>query len=191
MKFKCKDCGKIYENQKPDFCECGNDEFIKMRTKAEREAQIGSASNEKSEEKKDNPIFMIIFLLTVIAVVWFILTTIRAKQEEQPDYNDAYLTEVRQTMLKDFDPEGITNSGYCIISFEITPDGRITKKRMDKQSPIREINDKVMGMLILADKADPPPKAYTNTPIRIEFGCIADNAEVECYSKNIVEKIEK
>ncbi len=184
MKFKCKDCGKIYD-EKPDYCDCGNNHFLRMRTKAERDAEIGSLDEEP--EKKENPLFIIIFLVIVAVVVYFILTKIRTNQA-QPALDDAYLTSVREVMLKDFDPSGITNSGFCILSFEINEEGWITKREISQKSPIPEINDKVMTMLRTATIVPKPPAAYTNKPIKIEFGCIADQSEVECYSKNIVEK---
>ena len=184
MKFKCKDCGKTYEEYRPDYCECGNDSFIRIMTKEEKEAL--DSQNEVAE-KKENPIFIILFLIIAFVVFWTILTKIRSFQNV-PVVNDEYLTSVREEMLKDFDPSGITHSGYCIISFEINEEGWINKRQFVKKSKVDEINVKVYDMLKSATIVPKPPLDYTNKPIKIEFGCTANAYEVSCYSKNIVKK---
>ena len=109
MDYKCKECGKIYEDYRPEFCECGNDKF----------AKISSQYVENDDfEKKESPLALIIFVLIAGALAFFLSTKIRA-YKVQPTVNDEYLTSVRQEMLKDFNPAGITRSGSCVISFEI------------------------------------------------------------------------
>ena len=52
--YKCKECGAEYEN-KPDYCECGNDEFEM------EELTISNNGNaEQIIEKKPQPILPIV-----------------------------------------------------------------------------------------------------------------------------------
>lgn len=176
MDYRCKDCGKVYEDYRPDFCECGNDKFERI---AVQEEISGNYS-----EKKENPIAFIIFVLIAGAFAFFLLTKIRAYKAE-PAINDKYLTSVRQEMLKDFNPSGITRSGRCIISFEINEEGWVNKRHLTKKSGVAELDDKVYEMMQNATIVPKPPLDYTNRPILIEFGCEANQYEVECYSKNI------
>lgn len=185
MKYKCKDCGKIYE-QKPMYCECGNDSFNIIRTKAEIEAQNQyQEENDAPQEEKTN-IWAVLFTFIIVVGIVFFIRQKMANVEKAPEFNDAYLTSVREKMMEDFDPSGITNSGYCIVSFEINSEGWIQKRQFVKRAPIEEINNAVFEMLKHATIVDKPPKAYTNVPISLEFGCMADEMEVSCYSKNIV-----
>ena len=184
MKFRCKDCGRVYEGYRPEFCECGNDSFVKILSKAEKELRDDGYVE---KEEKENPIFIILFLLVAAAVVWFVLSKVHVVRQA-PELNDEYLTSVRQEMLKDFDPSGITRSGYCIISFEINEEGWINKRQFVQKASVDEINVKVYDMLKNATIVPKPPLDYTNKPIKIEFGCEANQEEVSCYSKNIVEK---
>lgn len=191
MKYKCKECGRIY-SKKPNFCKCGNNQFTTVRTKAEREAITGSIKKnkekvEKQKEKQKAPFIILLFGLFLFGM-YVSFNKIKFEQEKQPEINDEYLTSIRERMLQDFDPTGITNSGDCIITFKIKKDGTLYDKLMEQKSAVQFINDRVMGMLILTDNVDEPPRAYTDVPIRIKFGCIADEKEVSCYSKNIVEE---
>lgn len=175
MDYKCKECGKIYEGYRPEFCECGNDKF----------AKISSQYVENDDfEKKESPLALIIFVLIAGALAFFLSTKIRA-YKVQPTMNDEYLTSVRQEMLKDFNPAGITRSGSCVISFEINEEGWVNKRHLAKKSAVPELNDKVYEMMQNATIVPKPPLDYTNRPILIEFGCEANQYEVECYSKNI------
>lgn len=194
MKYKCKECGRIY-SKKPNFCKCGNNQFTKIQTKAEREAITGSIQKhkekvEKQKERQKAPFLILLFGLFLFGM-YVCFNKIQFEQERQPEINDEYLTSVREKMLQDFDPTGITNSGDCIITFKIKKDGTLYDKLMEKKSAVQFINDRVMGMLILTDNVASPPKAYTDVPIRIKFGCIADEQAVECYSKNIVEELQQ
>ena len=63
------------------------------------------------------------------------------------------------------------------------------KRQIVKKSPVDIINDKAMEMLKLVTIVDKPVKGYTNVPIKMEFGCIADQKEASCYTKNIVESV--
>lgn len=176
MDYKCKDCGKIYEDYRPEFCECGNDKFVKISSQY--------VDNDDYGEKKENPVAFIIFLLLAVGLAVFLASKIRT-YKAQPAMNDEYLTSVRKEMLKDFNPAGITKSGRCIISFEINEEGWVNKRHLAKKSAVPELNDKVYEMMQNATIVPKPPLDYTNRPILIEFGCEANQYEVECYSKNI------
>lgn len=185
MKYKCKDCGKIYEN-KPDYCECGNDSFLTMRTKAERDAIMAKPKREEvHEEKKENPIVLVLFLVAVGFLAYFVMNKVSSYKIDTSK-NDEYLTEIRQEMLEDFDPQGITRSGYCIISFKINKEGKVYDKKFLQKSKVKPLNEKVTYMLDYAKAFQNPPLAFTDTPIDIEIGCIASETEVSCYTKNIV-----
>lgn len=96
------------------------------------------------------------------------------------------MTEIRQEMLEDFDPQGITRSGYCIISFKINKEGKVYDKKFLQKSKVKPLNEKVTYMLDYAKAFQNPPLAFTDTPIDIEIGCTASETEVSCYTKNIV-----
>lgn len=176
MDYRCKDCDRIYKDYRPEFCECGNDKFEKIHANDD--------NNNDFTEKKENPLVLVIFILIAGALAFFLSTKIRAYQA-RPALNDEYLTSVRQEMLKDFNPAGITKSGSCIISFEINEEGWINKRHLTKKSNVPELDDKVYEMLKSATIVPKPPLDYTNRPILIEFSCRANKYEVECYSKNI------
>jgi len=147
-----------------------------------------SDENENEQGEKFNFLGLIVAIAVICGMVFFI----RGKMnyvEQAPEREDEYLTTVREAMLKDFDPSGITQSGYCIVSFEINEDGWINKRQIVKKSPVDIINDKAMEMLKLVTIVDKPVKGYTNVPIKMEFGCIADQKEASCYTKNIVESV--
>lgn len=185
MKYKCKDCGKIYEN-KPDYCECGNDSFLTMRTKAERDAIMAKPKREEvREEKKENPIVLVLFLVAVGFLAYFVMNKVSSYKVDTSK-NDEYLTEIRQEMLEDFDPQGITRSGYCIISFKINKEGKVYDKKFLQKSKVKPLNEKVIYMFDYAKAFQNPPLAFTDTPIDIEIGCTASETEVSCYTKNMV-----
>lgn len=136
-------------------------------------------------EKKENPIFIIIFFIIAGLMVNYIIGK-KNSYQDAPKRDEAYLTSVRQEMMENFDPEGITKSGYCVVSFEINEEGWINKRQFVKKSDVEQINSKVFDMLSTSTIVSKPPKAYTNNPIELEFGCTANNREVSCYSKNVV-----
>ena len=189
MKFKCKDCGKIYLDVKPEYCQCGNNEFSKILTKEEREEQLAAQNQQPSEKKEKNEsVFAILFFFVAIIAIVFVVRHFVNLSQNRVDLDAEYLTNIREEMLKDFDPEGIVKSGECIISFEINAEGWITKRYFVKKSPVNELNDKVMSMLKKATIVEKPPKIWTNTPIKLLFRCVASETEVECESKNIIER---
>ena len=143
-------------------------------------------SNDNYHEEKTSIWTIIIALVLVVGIVLFIRSVI-GNAKQAPERNEEYLTQIRQDMLKDFDPSGITLSGYCIVSFEINEEGWINKRQFVKKSPVEELNRKVMDMLKSTTIVEKPPVAYTNKPIKIEFGCTADEMEASCYTKNIVD----
>ena len=73
-------------------------------------------------------------------------------------------------------------------AFEINEEGWVNKRQFVQKANVDEINVKVYEMLKNATIVPKPPLDYTNKPIKIEFGCEANQEEVSCYSKNIVEK---
>lgn len=149
---------------------------------------MSNEENEHQEEEKFNFLGLLIVLVIIGAAVFYIRGKINYV-EQAPERNDEYLTAVREEMLKDFDPSGITQSGYCIVSFEINEDGWINKRQIIKKSPVDMINDKALEMLKSATIVEKPIEAYKNVPIKMEFGCIADEKEASCYTKNIVESV--
>lgn len=185
MKYKCKDCGNIYDN-KPDYCECGNDSFLIIRTNHNRVVIMAKPKREKvREEKKENPIVMVLFLIVVGVFAYFVMNKVSSYKVDTSK-NDEYLTEIRQEMLEDFDPQGITRSGYCIISFKINKEGKVYDKKFLQKSKVKPLNEKVTYMLDYAKAFQSPPLAFTDAPINIEIGCTASETEVDCYTKNIV-----
>ncbi|MBQ2644797.1 TonB family protein [bacterium] len=138
-------------------------------------------------EEKTNVAGIIIIILITIAIVWFIRGKIQS-YKDRPKLDDKYLTAIREDMFKNFDPSGITQSGRCIISFEINEEGWINKRHFVKKSKVEELNKKVYEMVEIATIVPKPPKGYTNVPIELEFNCQANEREVACYSKNIVKR---
>lgn len=187
MKFKCKDCGKIYD-VKPDYCECGNDTFLTMRTKAERDAMLSSSSKMeyRREEKgeKENPLNIILFLVLVACLAFFVVNKTSSIQSKAPV--DDYLTNIREEMLSDFDPQGLTVSASCVISFKISETGKVYEKRIIQSTKNRPLEEKIENMFNYTNQFAPPPLAYKDKPIKIEFGCSANEREVSCYTKNLL-----
>ncbi|MCR5260427.1 MAG: energy transducer TonB [Candidatus Gastranaerophilales bacterium] len=143
-----------------------------------------SDENENQQEEKFNFLGLIVAIAVIAGMVFFIRGKINYV-EQAPERNDEYLTAVREQMLKDFDPSGITESGYCIVSFEINEDGWINKRQIIKKCPVDIINKKAMEMMKSATIVEKPINTYKNVPIKMEFGCIADAREASCYTKNI------
>ncbi len=204
MKFKCKACGKIYD-ERPQFCRCGNESFSVLRTKAEKaEEELRKIREENErllqdrepvqeeddfEKPKEKGVNFFVVLLIFAAMgyfVYYIQDSMRNVEKKSAQEHE-YLQQIREEMFKDFDPEGITHSGLCVVSFEINEDGWINKRFVARKSGVPELDNKVMDMLRKTTILSKPPKIYTNKPIKLEFGCSANQTSVECYSKNIVE----
>lgn len=185
MKYKCRDCGKIY-NEKPRYCECGNDLFMRIKSQEERDYDEVMVDFETHPREKTSIFTILVACVLTVAIGYFIRNMMNVNQR-QPELSDEYLTSIRQTMMENFDPSGITHSGYCIISFQINDEGGIENRKFIKKSSADQLNKKVFKMLQATTIVEKPPKTYKGSQIKLEFGCTANETEANCYSKNILD----
>ena len=185
MKFKCTECGKIYTD-KVQYCECGNDNFKKILTAAERKRQ-----NEEilyNEPKKKENIFLnLLFFIILIVGVYFLCKYVASNINKKAEKNDEYENKVMHAVFDGFSPQGIEKSGHCLVQFEINENGEITNQKIVETSNVYELDNKVFYSVKNAPKLEAPPKAYLHKPIKIDFICFVKNLEVECYSKNVTD----
>lgn len=197
MKYICKDCGKEYA-RRPHFCECGNDTFQEVheeidvfdeqqsrpytgRIKSQSVKEEKPAEQELVyEEEKTSP-FTVIFMIIVIAALAFFVPRFLQKQANNANDEDAkYLDGVMQTVMGDFNPAGITQTGECIMRFEVNEAGWVNKRAFVQRSSVPEINSKVAYALRKATLVEKPPKRYTDVPLRLKVSCTADEKMAEC-----------
>lgn len=178
MKYKCPDCGKVY-NYKPTYCECGNDNFKDLSVQSDK-------SNTKKQ--KENPVFLIIFMLILLVGIAFGLNKILNLRIENREGTQIYINKIVKTFFTDFEPQGITQSGYCIVYFSINEQGKVYNKKFFRKSNIFELDSKVSKITNEFSTFDVPPKSLTDKPIYIEFGCTANAKEVGCYCKKFKER---
>lgn len=183
MKYKCTDCGKIYTD-KVEFCECGNDTFKKLLSESERNNGAQKVVYTPTKpEKKENPIFLILFIIFLCFLFYFIVQKIMHYQTTSNDGRQEYIDKIQKSFFSEFDPKGIEKSGYCVVSFVLDSNGGLHNKKFIKASKVPELDTKVNDLLTDIKSFGTPPASCTNVPINFEFGCMVNGAEVECYNK--------
>ena len=178
MIYKCPDCGKVY-NYKPTYCECGNDRFTNVSTNA---ASIHKNGDGKSE-KKENPFFLITFMFILLVGIACGIHKIINYRVENGEDKQEYINKIQSSFFSDFDPSGITKSGYCVVYFSVDEQGKIYNKKFLRKSDVFELDSKVAKLINNFSSFDIPPKSIINKPIYFEFGCKASEREVGCYNK--------
>lgn len=178
MIYKCPDCGKIY-NYKPTYCECGNEKFICISNNTKSLRKNG----DKKSEKKDNPFFLLTFLLILLVGIACGLYKILNYKVENTEGKQAYINKIQKIFFEKFDPQGITKSGYCIIYFSVDEHGNIYNRKFLRKSDVFELDSKVAKLMKNFSSFDVPPESAVNKPLYFEFNCSANDREVGCYSK--------
>ena len=172
MKYKCPDCGKVY-NYQPTYCICGNDKFITVS---------------EDSKSKENPFFFLTFIFILLVGIACGLHQILNLRVENQEGKQIYINKLVKTFFTDFEPQGITKSGYCIVYFSINEQGKVYNKKFFRKSNIFELDSKVSKITNEFSTFDVPPKSLTDKPIYIEFGCTANAKEVGCYCKQFKER---
>jgi len=179
MNYKCKDCGKVYEHE-IDYCECGNNSFIKIPSKNDYD--------EKPEKESPLVYFMYIVFFTALFVgIFFLFKRIMTDINNREVEHDNYIETVLHSVFDGFSPEGIDKSGHCMVSFIVDETGNIKQKKIVESSRVYELDKKVYNSLKNVSNVGKPPVKYVNKTIKVDFICFAKKYEVECYSKNVVE----
>jgi len=182
MKYKCKDCGKIYSSF-VDYCSCGNDSFTKILTKEEAANGIDDI---RKPDKKENYFALILFFIIIAVGAFFLFQRLLEYQKSRNLDNSKYVGTVIHSVFKEFSPQGIEKSGHCKVSFTVDENGEIQNEKIEASSQIHELDSKLYKLMKNAARVEIPPAAYVNKPITVDFQCIATQYEVECNSKNIV-----
>lgn len=180
MKYKCRDCGKVY-NHEVDYCECGNDSFVKLRSKDDYVEKV---------EKKDGCLTYLIYIIFFIALfvgIFFLFKRIMEDVKKNDAKEDKYIETVLHSVFDGFSPEGIEKSGHCMVTFIVDENGNVKNGKIVETSNVHEIDTKVYNSLKNAPNVGKPPLKYINKPVKVDFICFAKRYEVECYSKNVVD----
>lgn len=157
----------------------------------EYEKEYEEDTGKKSSEKGENPLMFMIFLAIVGVFAYLFLMRMQDVRESKSAEVENYILSVRELMFEDFNPVGITKSGRCIVSFEIDPSGNIINQRILQKSGVPILDRKVLNSLKGIRVVEAPPKGFKYEPVKIEFNCVANKMQAECYSKNIVERKNK
>ena len=190
--FKCTVCQKLYASQ-PDYCECGNDEFILIQE---------SFHQEKTHLCKNSDLLsVLIFTVCIIlsGCVLFLFNPVKKShksapksektlvQNNIPDINkiwndtpayvpaaesgsaiEVYKKSLQNMLNSNINPKQYNGAGKCDIEFTVADNGKLVNRRMYKKEGSNEFNKIILNMLKNTNEHRIPPSEYLGEVIKGE-----------------------